>query len=124
MARISRLTAVLSCVVLCSCGGSSGGSGSDGGESITGLERFGWDQPAADAGELASFNYALYVDNTRSEATDVSCGPPATNERFECTCQLPSMSSGSHTLQVAAFVADGSGTRESPRSAAVRVVKQ
>jgi hypothetical protein len=124
MAPTSRLTTVLACIVLCACGGSSGGSGSDSGESITGLERLGWDQPAADAGELASFNYALYVDNTRSEAADVSCGAPATNGRFECTCQLPAMSSGSHTLQIGAFVTDGSGTRESPRSAAVRVVKQ
>jgi len=92
-------------------------------ETITGLERFGWDQPAADAGELASFRYALYVDEARSEATDVSCAPGASG-RFACTCRLPALSSGAHTLQVAAFVLDAGATRESARSAALRVVKQ
>lgn len=97
---------------------------SGGGETITGLERFGWDQPAADAGELASFRYALYVDEARSEATDVSCAPGAAAGRFACTCRLPALSSGAHSLQVAAFVLDAGVTRESARSAAVRVVKQ
>jgi hypothetical protein len=124
MTRTPWVAALLTCLVLCACGGSSGGSGSDSGESITGLERFGWDQPAVDAGELVSFNYAVYVDNIRSVAADVSCGATAANGRFECTCQLPTMSAGAHSLQVAAFVTDETGTRESARSSAVRVVKQ
>jgi hypothetical protein len=114
----------LACLALCACGGSSGAPGSNNVEMITGAERFGWDQPAADAGELASFQYAIYVDNARAEAADVSCGSAATSGRFACTCQLPLLSAGSHTVQVAAFVTEAGTTRESARSEAVRVVKQ
>jgi hypothetical protein len=121
--RIAR--ACLLWLLVSACGGSTDAPpGSGSGETITGAERFGWEQPASDAGELASFRYAFYVDNSRTEATDVSCGSTATSDRFACTCGLPVMASGSHTLQVAAFVIDASTTRESPRSAAVRVIKQ
>jgi hypothetical protein len=108
--------------VLAASGGSPAAPG--GTETITGVERFGWDQPAADAGEIASIRYALYVDDLRSEAVDVSCGAGQPSGRFVCTARLPEMSSGAHTLQVAAFVIDGGATRESTRSAVVRVVKR
>jgi hypothetical protein len=114
----------LACLALCACGGSSDAPGSNSVEMITGVERFGWDQPAADAGELASFQYAIYVDNGRAEAADVSCGAAGTGGRFACTCQLPLMASGLHTLQIAAFVIEADATRESSRSEALRVVKQ
>ena len=93
-------------------------------ETITGSERFGWDQPAADAGELATFRYAIYVDDARSEAVDVSCAASASNGRFACTSQLPAMATGSHTLQVASFVVDAGAVRESARSASVRVTRR
>ena len=109
-------------IVCAACGGSP--SAPSGAETITGSERFGWDQPAADAGELTTFRYALYVDDARGEAADVSCAPGQTSGRFACTARLPAMASGAHTLQVAAFVMDGGTTRESPRSATVRVVKR
>jgi hypothetical protein len=112
----------VSCVAFVSCGGSP--SSPTDAETITGSERFGWDQPAADAGELASFRYAMYVDETRTEAADVSCAAGQTSGRFGCTSRLPSMPSGAHTLQVAAFVIDAGLVRESARSATVRVVKR
>jgi hypothetical protein len=93
------------------------------GEIITGAERFGWDQPAADAGELATFRYAFYVDDTRTEAADVSCAPPQAG-RFPCTAQLPAMTTGSHAIQMASFVVDAGVVRESPRSATVRVIRR
>jgi hypothetical protein len=102
------------------CGGSR--SVADATETITGGERFGWDQPAADAGELAAFRYAVYVDDARSEAADVACTPAPSSGRFPCTSALPAMPSGAHTLQIAAFVIDGGIIRESARSAAVRVM--
>ena len=108
--------------VLAACGGSPPVSG--GTETITGVERFGWDQPAADAGELASFRYAVYVDGARGEASDVSCAPGQSSGRFACTSRLPAMSAGVHTLEVAAFVIDAGAARESARSATVRVVKR
>jgi hypothetical protein len=104
------------------CGGSPPAPG--GGDAITGDERFGWEQPARDAGELASFRYAMYLDEARSEAADVSCTPPPSSGRFPCTSRLPAMTSGAHTIQIAAFVLDAGATLESARSAAVRVVKR
>jgi len=109
-------------VGLAACGGSRPAPGDA--ETITGAERFGWEQPAADAGELAAFRYALYVDDARSEAGDVSCAPGQPGGPFFCTSRLPALSAGSHTLQVASFVIDGGVIRESGRSAAVRVVKR
>jgi hypothetical protein len=66
----------------------------------------------------------MYVDNNRTEAADVSCDATSAGGRFTCTCQLPQMASGSHTLQVATFVTEDGATRESARSDTVRVVKQ
>jgi hypothetical protein len=105
---------------LSGCGGSMAVSNP---ETITGVERFGWDQPAADAGELATFRYAFYVDDARSEAGDIGC-TPGVSGRFACTAQLPPMSTGAHSLQVAAFVLNAGELRESSRSAAVRVIKR
>ena len=118
-----RLTLVM-VLGVAACGGSNTSPPPGDVERITGLERFGWEQPAVDAGELAAFRYALYVDDARSEATDVSCVPAASSGRFTCTCRLPALTAGAHTLQVAAFVLDGGVTRESARSSAVRIVKQ
>lgn len=117
--RARRIGSIL--FVLAACGSPPAPSGT---ETITGDERFGWDQPAADAGELASFRYALYVDDTRSEALDVSCAPGQAAGVFGCTSRLPAMSAGAHTLQIASFVNDGGAVRESTRSTAVRIVKR
>jgi hypothetical protein len=114
---------VFACFMFAACGGGSPSS-PNGTETVTGVERLGWDQPAADAGELASFRYALYVDQARGEAADVTCAAGQSSAGFSCTARLPAMSNGVHTLQVAAFVLDGAVTRESSRSAAVRVTKR
>jgi glucose/arabinose dehydrogenase len=90
------------------------------GETITGSERIGWDQPAADAVELAAIRYAIYVDGNRIEAAGVTCATTATAARFACTARLPSLAPGAHTLQLASFVNDG-GLLESARSAALQV---
>jgi hypothetical protein len=120
---MSRICVVAIPLFMCAaCGGSP--SGSNGIEIVTGVERFGWDQPAADAGELVSFRYAFYVDDVRSDATDVSCATGQAAGRFVCTAALPSMSTGTHALQVASFVVDGGATLESARSVTVRVQKR
>jgi glucose/arabinose dehydrogenase len=87
---------------------------------ITGNERIGWDQSATDATELASYHYAIYVDGTRSELTGASCASSSTNGAFACNARLPSMSRGTHTLELATFVVD-SGVVESAKSAALTV---
>src|SRR5205085_2739004 len=117
---LSKRPIVFACFMLAACGGGSPPSPNDG-ETITGVERLGWDQRAADAGELASFRYAVYVDEARSEASDVTCAAAQSSAGFACTSRLPAMSNGGHTLQVAAFVLDGGAIRESTRSAAVHV---
>ena len=89
-------------------------------ERITGNERIGWDQPAANASELASFRYAIYVDGARSELSNVSCATTAGPSGFACSASLPSMFPGTHTLEIAAFVVDGA-VLESGKSASLRV---
>ena len=115
--------AVLVFLVAAGCGGGSPTTPGSG-DIVTGTERFGWDQPAADAGELATFRYALYVDDVRGEAANVSCEAASSGGRFACVSSLPSMSTGAHVLQVAAFVIDAGVVRESTRSTSVRVVKR
>jgi hypothetical protein len=94
-------------------------------EHIAGTERFGWTQTASDSREASTFRFAAYVDGVRVELMDVSCEPPSspTSTAFECNAPLPAMSAGTHTLEVAMFVVDGSNLRESPRSAPMRVTK-
>jgi hypothetical protein len=121
---MTRTVAIaISSVLLSGCGSTPPSSPTTG-DVVTGSERFGWEQPAADATELATFRYASYLDDARSEAADVSCATVASNGRFSCTCRLPSMSTGTHTLQIAAFVTDGAAVLESSRSGVVRVVKR
>jgi glucose/arabinose dehydrogenase len=88
---------------------------------ITGNERIGWDQPASDAAELATFRYVVYVDTaTRVELTGTTCATTSTNGTFACTAPLPRLNNGAHTLELASFIVDGS-TLESPRSSPLRV---
>ncbi|HZB26459.1 MAG TPA: PQQ-dependent sugar dehydrogenase [Vicinamibacterales bacterium] len=90
------------------------------GETITGRERVGWDQQAANSAELGTFRYAMYVDGTRSELSEVSCAQTATATGFACSARLPAMSNGAHSLELAAFY-DSGGIVESGKSAALRV---
>jgi glucose/arabinose dehydrogenase len=96
-----------------------GGSGT---EAITGRERVGWDQPAADAADLADLRYAIYVDNVRHEMLGISCTPTAGALGFPCSGQLPSMSSGAHTLEIVAVNTANGESVESTRSSALHVI--
>jgi hypothetical protein len=113
--------AVTVALALPACGGGSPPGSGGSGLLLNGNERFGWDQPATDRSELATFQYAMYVDDVRSEVTDVNCATTRTAAGFACTSRLPQLSPGTHTLQIAAFVLDGSTVRESSRSTPVRV---
>src|SRR4051795_9662721 len=93
---------------LAGCGGSMSVSNP---ETVTGVERFGWDQPAADAGELGTFRYAFYVGGAQIEAAE-RAGAPGTGRQFACAAQLPPMSAGEHPLPVAALVVDAGELRE------------
>ena len=85
-------------------------------------DRLGWTQQAADATELASFQFALYVDGSRTTLAGVNCTRAASGTAFDCSATLPAFSTGTHMLELASFVVEGSVTVESARSAALRVV--
>jgi glucose/arabinose dehydrogenase len=85
-------------------------------------DRLGWTQQAADATELASFQFALYLDGARLTLTGVSCSRTASGAAFDCSAQLPTFSTGTHTLELATFIVDGFTTIESARSAPLRVI--
>jgi glucose/arabinose dehydrogenase len=89
-------------------------------ESITGRERVGWDQPAADAVELASFSYVIYVDDSRSGISDTVCASTSGSAGFACSGKLPPLSSGAHKLELATVSTADSG--ESKRSNPLQVV--
>lgn len=74
---------------------------------VTGSARIGWDQPAADAEELATLRFVMYVDGTRNELTGATCAPPATDAGFPCSSPLPAMTPGQHTIQLASYVQAG-----------------
>ncbi len=89
-------------------------------DTINGTERLGWNQQAPDAVELTTIRYAIYVDGARTELSGVSCASAPTIAGFACSARLPALSAGSHALQLASFVNDGS-LLESARSAALTV---
>ena len=107
-----------------SCGGSPPAPPSvgtpSGNQTINGTERIGWDQTAADAVELATIGYAIYVDGARTPLTDVTCTSTPTGATFPCTARLPTLSAGSHTLELASMADNGAGP-ESARSTPLQV---
>ena len=122
--HVSRLPIVLCCLAAIACGRSSPAppvvTPPSGNETINGSERIGWDQRAADTAELAAIGYVLYVDGTRTPLTAVTCAAAAADAGFACSARLPALSAGSHTLQLASFITDGT-VLESERSAALSV---
>jgi glucose/arabinose dehydrogenase len=123
MLRLGLLL-VLVCFAAAACGGGKDdppGSPDPGtgGERITGSERLGWTQAASSADELNRFSYVAYVDGNRVQLSSVQCAPSGT--AYQCSSRMPSMSPGSHTIELASFIVDGGATIEGPRSAALRV---
>lgn len=113
-------------VVILAAAGCGGGNMPDspapgpGGETITGSERLGWDQRGADATEVGTLRFAIYVDGARSVMSDTSCAATAGTAGFPCSGRLPPLTPGVHTLELAAFVQTDT-LLESPRSSPFRV---
>jgi glucose/arabinose dehydrogenase len=121
-----RRCSILITVLAAACGGGTPPAPAPGGtspvvESITGRERIGWNQPADNPAQLATFQFAIYIDGARSELRGVACPPIAETGGFNCSAPLPSMTNGIHTLELAAFVQNGASVLESPRSPGLRV---
>ena len=122
---VPRLCIVVCCLAMIACGKNSPSppvvDAPPSPETITGTERLGWDQPAADAVELATIGYVVYVDGARTALAGVTCAPAASAAAvFSCTARVPALTAGAHTLELASFVTDAS-VLESPRSAPLRV---
>jgi glucose/arabinose dehydrogenase len=122
------LIALITCIFVTACGDNeappqpSPGNPPSGDVQVRPGARLGWAQEAADSFQLASFQYALYIDGNRSTLTGTACTPTSSATTFECSAVLPAFTPGRHTLQLAAFVADGGVTLESSRSAPLQVV--
>jgi glucose/arabinose dehydrogenase len=122
---VPRLWIVICCLVMIACDKQSPPSTPivnppSGVETINGTERLGWNQPAADAVELATIGYVVYVDGARTALVGAACAPAPAASAFACTAALPALTPGAHTLELAAVITDGS-VLESPRSAGLRV---
>jgi glucose/arabinose dehydrogenase len=120
--RLYTFALLSAALTMSACGGSKppppGTSDPGGtGERITGSEQLGWSQAAANSGELATFGYLAYVDNTRNVLSGVSCSPAG--NVFQCTSRLPPMSPGAHTIELASYSLETNA--ESGRSAPLRV---
>lgn len=121
--RTVTAVALFALAIAAACGRSAPPTPSPGtgdGGSITGRERLGWDQPASDAAELATFRYAIYVDGARSEMADVSCATTATTAGYVCSGRMPPLTNGVHMLELATFLDHGSVV-EGARSGSLRV---
>jgi aldose sugar dehydrogenase len=105
---------VLYAVALMACDKSK--TPDEGEQPVSGSERIGWNQAAADPAEFPSYRYVIYVDGGRSDLADVSCVPAGATQ-VSCSARLPMMSSGSHTIELAT-VRDGV---ESERSEPITV---
>ena len=92
---------------------------SGGGDRLTGNERLGWNQSAADVAELGTFRYAAYVDGNRVELAEVNCGSGGGG--FQCSSRMPSMSAGQHRIELVSYIVTNGEVIESTRSAALQV---
>ncbi|MGE3507308.1 MAG: sorbosone dehydrogenase family protein [Vicinamibacterales bacterium] len=86
-------------------------------EALTGNERIGWDQAAESLEELGALRYGLWVDGEGDFARDVTCSA-LIDGLASCSGALPTMSPGTHVLEMATVLPDG---RQSARSTPLTV---
>lgn len=66
-------------------------------------QHLSWSQAAASDTEMASIGFAIYLDGSRSELSGASCAASATQGLYDCSAPLPTLTPGSHTLQMASY---------------------
>jgi hypothetical protein len=76
-----------------------------------GRVRLAWDQALTSPGDAGDYRARLYVDGRLAELSDVACSRTINNVVLTCSGLLPSMSGGSHVLQLAAVIGGVEGTR-------------
>ena len=87
----------------------------DSGTPVTATDRLGWDQATLPGTAIAAYTFAVYVDAIRQALDDARCGDGS--DVVVCTSRFPSLTPGSHTLEIVA-VLDG---QDSARSEPLRV---
>ena len=111
--------ALVVCVCVAGCNKKDPEPDPSGDVQVSPGDRLGWTQPASDTADIAALQFALYVDGTRMTLAGATCA--VAGAAFDCSAVLPTLTAGTHTLQLAAFVTEGGVTAESTRSAALRV---
>lgn len=96
-----------------------GSGGPPGATQISGNERIAWDQRAGSPTEFTGLSYFMYVDGERRSLNEVSCGGLNSELTATCRAQLPTLSAGSHALELTSVNAQG---MESARSGSLQVV--
>lgn len=105
--------------MMAGCGGSSSPAppsspppGSGDAIQITGRERFGWTQAAAN---IAPVRFAVYVDGARADLPAAVCRGSAPS--FDCDSPLPGLGGGRHVLELVAWELVNGSVVESARAA-------
>ena len=85
------------------CGGSSSAPSTSGVQTITSSESLYWNQQASSDAEMASIRFAIYVDGIRVDLAGSECAASGSQGTYACRSPLPTLTAGSHTLQLASF---------------------
>src|SRR5205085_9683327 len=72
-------------------------------EIVTGTEPVAWEQTALNLRDLWTLKYLAYGDGVRVARGAASCGTTATASGFPCVSPLPPLTSGRHTIELAAI---------------------
>jgi hypothetical protein len=91
---------------------------------ITGTENLGWDQPAADADDLSTIGYQIFIDGQGSPV-DGQCETTPTPAGFACKTPLPRMTPGAHAIELASYyksTPDVLSARAGPLNVTVRAL--
>ncbi len=115
--------AIVSCTVgLAFCaalGAASAGCGGDSAENAGGGDRLHWDQAEASRDRLVRYSFTLYVDGSGATLEGVQCGQQAAAAGYPCSGMLPSLTRGTHTLELQAVVDGRAGPKSAPTTVTV-----
>ena len=86
---------------------------------IRGTERLGWDQAAPSYSRVRQYTFTIFIDGTVAALPGVECVESSSASGFACSAPVPQMSTGTHTIQLAASVDGVESSRSSPLVVAV-----
>ena len=131
MTSSCRAVVIASLCAAAACGGSGSSPGpsvpptTDGDVvRVTGTERLGWDQSAESVSDVGALSFVVFVDGVQGNLAGASCATTASGTAgFLCSAPLPPLTTGQHTLQLAAERTTDGVVRLSERSAPLIVLK-